>query len=139
MHAHTAAFTALLAEACPALHAHFCDIGLTADMYLLDWVVTLFARSLPLDVAARLWDVFMMQPHERFLFTTALCLLRSREKELLAASLEEAVTLLRKFPMVRALCFRLNCVFDSASCFTLSSPSIAGHKRRHTAVFHSVL
>ena len=60
MDAHLRVFDVLFAEMVPPLHAHFRDIGLTPDMYLLDWLITLFTRCLPLDVAARVWDAFLV-------------------------------------------------------------------------------
>jgi hypothetical protein len=60
MDAHLRVFDVLFLEHLPALHAHFASIGVSSDMYLLDWFITLFTRSLPLDVAARVWDAFLV-------------------------------------------------------------------------------
>ncbi|XP_023218167.1 TBC1 domain family member 12-like [Centruroides sculpturatus] len=54
-----------------ALFNHFDKQGLSSDLYLVDWIYTLFSRSLPLDVACRVWDVFL-RDGEEFLFRTAL-------------------------------------------------------------------
>lgn len=32
--------------------------GLTADMYLMDWHLSLFAKCLPLEVVVRIWDIY---------------------------------------------------------------------------------
>ena len=49
-------FDALLRAALPKVHARFHSLGLRPDMFLLDWLLTGFARSLPLELAARIWD-----------------------------------------------------------------------------------
>lgn len=55
----------------PKLHLHFQNSGLTPDLYLLDWIYTIFAKAMPLDVACRVWDVFLRDGDE-FIFRTAL-------------------------------------------------------------------
>ena len=49
-------FDALLRAALPKVHSRFHSLGLRPDMFLLDWLLTGFARSLPLEMAARIWD-----------------------------------------------------------------------------------
>ncbi|KAG7386293.1 hypothetical protein PHYPSEUDO_000421 [Phytophthora pseudosyringae] len=44
----------------PALSAHFHEIGIDAQMYAVDWALTLFTRSLPLHLALRIWDVYVL-------------------------------------------------------------------------------
>lgn len=31
------------------------------DMYIVDWVLTLFSKALPLDLAMRVWDFFFFE------------------------------------------------------------------------------
>ena len=40
----------IIAAQHPDMSAHLSDLGITPDMYLVDWLVTLFARSLRLDL-----------------------------------------------------------------------------------------
>ncbi|XP_004715142.1 TBC1 domain family member 14 [Echinops telfairi] len=70
-----AAFEVFFEENLPKLFAHFKKNNLTPDIYLIDWIFTLYSRSLPLDLACRVWDVFC-RDGEEFLFRTALGLLR---------------------------------------------------------------
>ncbi|CAG9829174.1 unnamed protein product [Diabrotica balteata] len=58
----------------PKLHAHFTNSGLTPDLYLLDWIYTIYAKAMPLDIACRVWDVFLRDGYE-FIFRTALGIL----------------------------------------------------------------
>ncbi|XP_061664562.1 TBC1 domain family member 14 isoform X2 [Syngnathoides biaculeatus] len=64
-----AAFEVFFEENLPKLFAHFKKNNLTPDIYLID------CKSLPLDLASRVWDVFCRDGDE-FLFRTALGLLR---------------------------------------------------------------
>ena len=41
--------------------------GVTSEMFLMDWNLSLFTRALPLEVAANVWDMFLLQGKE-FLF-----------------------------------------------------------------------
>ncbi|XP_028998903.1 TBC1 domain family member 14 isoform X2 [Betta splendens] len=70
-----AAFEVFFEENLPKLFAHFKKNNLTPDIYLIDWIFTLYSKSLPLDLACRVWDVFC-RDSEEFLFRTALGLLR---------------------------------------------------------------
>ncbi|XP_057712089.1 TBC1 domain family member 14 isoform X1 [Corythoichthys intestinalis] len=70
-----AAFEVFFEENLPKLFAHFKGNKLTPDIYLIDWIFTLYSKSLPLDLASRVWDVFC-RDGEEFLFRTALGLLR---------------------------------------------------------------
>jgi hypothetical protein len=37
------------------------EAGITSEMYLLDWNLSLFSKALPLEAAARIWDVYLME------------------------------------------------------------------------------
>ncbi|XP_008571337.1 PREDICTED: TBC1 domain family member 14 isoform X2 [Galeopterus variegatus] len=70
-----AAFEVFFEESLPKLFAHFKKNNLTPDIYLIDWIFTLYSKSLPLDLACRIWDVFC-RDGEEFLFRTALGVLK---------------------------------------------------------------
>ncbi|XP_071187509.1 TBC1 domain family member 14-like [Salvelinus alpinus] len=73
-----AAFEVFFDENLPKLFAHFKENNLTPDIYLIDWIFTLYSKSLPLDLACRVWDVFCRDGDE-FLFRVALGILRLYE------------------------------------------------------------
>ncbi|KAL0970456.1 hypothetical protein UPYG_G00242230 [Umbra pygmaea] len=73
-----AAFEVFFEENLPKLFAHFKENNLTPDIYLIDWIFTLYSKSLPLDLACRVWDVFCRDGDE-FLFRVALGILRLYE------------------------------------------------------------
>ena len=52
------AFDSLLKSHLPKLHSHFQMLNLSPDLYLQEWIYTLYSRSLPLDLASRVWDVY---------------------------------------------------------------------------------
>lgn len=71
MQAYYSAFNEIFEYNLPKLSSHFGNSGLTPDLYLLDWVYTVFAKAAPLDVACRIWDLFLRDGDE-FIFRTAL-------------------------------------------------------------------
>uniref|UniRef100_A0A673M4P4 TBC1 domain family member 14-like n=1 Tax=Sinocyclocheilus rhinocerous TaxID=307959 RepID=A0A673M4P4_9TELE len=73
-----ATFEVFFEENLPKLFAHFKNNSLSSDIYLIDWIFTLYSKSLPLDIACRVWDVFC-RDGEEFLFRTALGILRLYE------------------------------------------------------------
>lgn len=71
MNAYYATYSGLLKENLPNLHKHLHDCHLTPDLYLLDWLYTIFAKATHLDLASRIWDVFL-RDGEEFLFKTSI-------------------------------------------------------------------
>ncbi|XP_078355042.1 TBC1 domain family member 14-like [Oculina patagonica] len=86
-----------LEEFIPSLHAHFIEENFTPDMYLIDWTFTLFSKSLPLDVASRVWDVFC-RDGEAFLFRAALGILKFYQDDLLDMDFIHLGQFLSKLP-----------------------------------------
>ncbi|XP_018573966.1 TBC1 domain family member 14-like isoform X2 [Anoplophora glabripennis] len=66
----------------PKLYSHFEKSGLTPDLYLLDWIYTIFAKAMPLDIACRVWDIFLRDGFE-FIFRTALGILHLNQDVLM--------------------------------------------------------
>lgn len=80
-------FEALFKRTLPDLYAHFEHIGISSEMYLLDWFLTLFSKSLPLDVATHLWDIYIFEG-QAFLFRAALGLLKYIQAPILSQELD---------------------------------------------------
>lgn len=53
------------------LNTHFNLIGLTSEMYLVDWIYSVFAKSMNLELASIIWDNFL-RDNDQFLFRAAL-------------------------------------------------------------------
>ncbi|XP_043912592.1 TBC1 domain family member 12 isoform X2 [Protopterus annectens] len=92
-----AAFEVFFEENLPKLYSHFKSYGLTPDIYLIEWIFTLYSKSLPLDLACRVWDVFC-RDGEEFLFRTALGILRLYEDVLLQMDFIHIAQFLTKLP-----------------------------------------
>ncbi|KAE8590809.1 hypothetical protein XENTR_v10018211 [Xenopus tropicalis] len=92
-----AAFEVFFEENLPKLFFHFNAYSLTPDLYLIDWIFTLYSKSLPLDLACRVWDVFC-RDGEEFLFRTALGILRLYEDILLQMDFIHIAQFLTKLP-----------------------------------------
>ncbi|XP_069600894.1 TBC1 domain family member 14 isoform X1 [Ranitomeya imitator] len=92
-----AAFEVFFEENLPRLFAHFKKHNLTPDIYLIDWIFTLYSKSLPLDLACRVWDVFC-RDGEEFLFRTALGILRLFEDILTRMDFIHIAQFLTKLP-----------------------------------------
>ncbi|CAH1782530.1 unnamed protein product [Owenia fusiformis] len=87
----------LVKENLPKLHQHFQVHNLTPDLYIIDWIFTLYSKSLPLDVASRVWDVFC-RDGEEFLFRTALGILKMYEETLMTMEFIHLAQYLTKLP-----------------------------------------
>uniref|UniRef100_UPI00358DFFC1 TBC1 domain family member 14-like isoform X2 n=1 Tax=Myxine glutinosa TaxID=7769 RepID=UPI00358DFFC1 len=92
-----AAFEVFFEENLPNLFAHFKKYNLTPDIYLIDWIFTLYSKSLPLDVACRVWDVFC-RDGEEFLFRTAIAILLMFEEVLLRMDFIHMAQMLTRLP-----------------------------------------
>uniref|UniRef100_A0A3P8V0X3 Rab-GAP TBC domain-containing protein n=1 Tax=Cynoglossus semilaevis TaxID=244447 RepID=A0A3P8V0X3_CYNSE len=92
-----AAFEVFFEENLPRLFGHFQTNNLTPDLYLIDWIFTLFSKSLPLDVACRVWDVFCRDGEES-LFRTGLGILRLYEDVLLQMDFIHIAQFLTRLP-----------------------------------------
>ncbi|XP_022255400.1 TBC1 domain family member 14-like isoform X2 [Limulus polyphemus] len=92
-----AVYEEFFSENLAKLNSHFKKQNLTSDLYLVDWVYTLFSRSLPLDVACRVWDIFF-RDGEEFLFRTALGILKMYEDILLKMDFIHLAEFLTKLP-----------------------------------------
>ena len=93
-------FDAIFAAELPQLHAHFEDVGIVPQLYLIEWLYTLYAKPLPQCVTAWIWDhVFAFG--DRFLFQSALGLLKLLEPHLLLQDDMILGKLLKTIPQTR--------------------------------------
>ncbi|XP_012287014.2 TBC1 domain family member 12-like, partial [Orussus abietinus] len=97
MMAYFEAYKVALAECLPRLHQHFVATGLTPDLYLLDWLYTVYAKAMPLDVASRVWDLFLRDGDE-FLFKAALGVLHRYQDRLLDLDFVGGAQFLARLP-----------------------------------------
>ncbi|KAG7200327.1 hypothetical protein KM043_017789 [Ampulex compressa] len=90
-------YSSALAHKLPKVFSHFTVAGLSPDLYLLDWLYTIYAKAMPLDVASRIWDVFLRDGDE-FLFRTALGVLHLYQEELLKMDFVHGAQFLTRLP-----------------------------------------
>ncbi|XP_050437091.1 TBC1 domain family member 12-like [Adelges cooleyi] len=79
------------------LSAHFSNIGLTPEMYLVDWIYTVYTKSMNLELASIIWDNFL-RDNDQFLFQTALGILHCNESILLQMDSIMCAQYLTKLP-----------------------------------------
>lgn len=60
-------------------------------MFIVDWVLTLFSKSLPLDLAMRIWDYFFFEGTP-FIFRVTLGILKYGSSLLESADFEDCLT-----------------------------------------------
>lgn len=87
----------LLQHNIPKLFKHLEEQKVKPDLYLIEWMFTLFSKSLPLDVMSRVWDVFF-RDQEEFLFRTSLGILNLYKDILLEMDFIHIVQFLTKLP-----------------------------------------
>ena len=75
-------FQHFFSENLSKLHNHFQCIGLTPKFYLMQWILSLFSNSLPLDISSRIWDVYLLDG-DVFLFRAAIGVLKYFEHRLI--------------------------------------------------------
>ncbi|XP_026133030.1 TBC1 domain family member 12 isoform X3 [Carassius auratus] len=124
-----AAFEVFFEENLPRLFNHFKSSSLTPDLYLIDWIFTLYTKSLPLDVACRVWDVFC-RDGEEFLFRTGLGILRLYEDVLLQMDFIHIAQFLTRLPEDTAPERLFSCIANTQM--------ISGN-RKWTQVFNALL
>jgi hypothetical protein len=58
---HYSLWNELLHTHCPLLATHCEQQGVTCDLYLVEWVLTLLTKSLAIDVVSQLWDALLIR------------------------------------------------------------------------------
>ncbi len=81
----------LIAKYLPKIYARFEVIKLTPDMYIVDWILTLFSKALPLDLAMRVWDHFFFEG-TTFIYRVALGILKYGAPVLETGDFESSMT-----------------------------------------------
>ncbi len=57
----------------PEIFNMFRENCATTDLYLLNWLMTLFAKSLPIDIATRVWDNYLVVGESFMIRLVMLC------------------------------------------------------------------
>lgn len=65
----------------PELFKYFTALDLTTDLFLFEWLLTLFAQNMDIEIVARIWDNFLIDG-EVFAIRMALAILKYFEYQL---------------------------------------------------------
>ncbi|CAD6185217.1 unnamed protein product [Caenorhabditis auriculariae] len=77
----------LVQEQMPDLYTHFNNMGFDTSMYASSWFLTLFTTTMPLDIANRIMDCFLVEGMD-FIFCLAMAILQQARIELLRLDME---------------------------------------------------
>nr|XP_044997770.1 carabin isoform X1 [Jaculus jaculus] len=94
-------FMALLRRLLPRVHKHLQQVGVGPLLYLPEWFLCLFTRSLPFPTVLRIWDTFLSEG-AKVLFRVGLTLMRlalgTAEQRAACPGLLETLGALRAIP-----------------------------------------
>lgn len=90
-------YTTVLTRTCPKLAKFLDDSGIKPNLYLVSWLLTLFAKPLGLEASTRLWDVCLIGGHAEIL-KCAVGLTKFLENRLLYRSFERVMRTLGTIP-----------------------------------------
>jgi len=93
---HLITFDLLLQDQMPKLHAHLWEIGLRSELYCVEWFVVAFAKSLPLPIVLRIWDLLLMEEH--WMYAIACGVLKYYSDFLTVSTFDEAFEFLTHLP-----------------------------------------
>nr|CCA21326.1 regulator of chromosome condensation (RCC1)like protein putative [Albugo laibachii Nc14] len=95
-------FQEFLSIRLPQVAQKWDEMGLSTSMYLLNWLQTIFFQILPLEIAARVFDCFLLDGTD-YLFRTAMAIHEIFLDELLhAQQLEDVLPLLQRNPVTQS-------------------------------------
>ena len=77
----------------PDIYKHFTELKIKTDTYFIIWIMTLFGRSLPLDIVVRIWDIYL-NDYEITIFRVALTIIAYNKDFLVNANFEEIMNYL---------------------------------------------
>lgn len=77
----------LVQDQMPDLYTHFNNMGFDTSMYASSWFLTLFTTTMPLDIANRIMDCFLVEGMD-FIFCISIAILQQARIELLRLDME---------------------------------------------------
>ena len=78
----------------PKLYSHFKENEIFPEHYLLEWFMTLFTRNLNIELALRIWDIYMIEGIF-IIYKTAIVIFNLDEKKLLNMDFGEIMDFLK--------------------------------------------
>eukprot|EP00559_Dactyliosolen_fragilissimus_P005121 CAMPEP_0184857026 /NCGR_PEP_ID=MMETSP0580-20130426/2196_1 /TAXON_ID=1118495 /ORGANISM="Dactyliosolen fragilissimus" /LENGTH=698 /DNA_ID=CAMNT_0027352385 /DNA_START=143 /DNA_END=2239 /DNA_ORIENTATION=+ len=87
----------LIAQFNPKLHRHLKNENIMVEMFLSDWIVTLFTRSFPFSAVTRVWDCFLYEGW-KVIYRVVLALLDISTNDLLKMKFESILAYFKDLP-----------------------------------------
>ena len=84
----------------PKLYNHFLNLDIIPEHFLIEWFMTLYSRSLSVELTFRIWDVYMIEGICT-LYKTAIVILNYYEENFLKMDFEEIVTTLQQLSNIK--------------------------------------
>lgn len=97
MYKYAMAADSIILTLLPKVHKHFKELNIESENYMTDWFMTVYLKPLPLDIASRVWDIYLLEG-EIFLFKVALALLKMHSHQLENYPRDLCINLLNQFP-----------------------------------------
>jgi len=88
------AFSLMLKTHLPTLATHMENNGVAPTLYLVDWMLTLFTKSVPIDIAVHILDIFVVEG-DYFLFRAGLGLLSALSPQLITADFDTIMRIMQ--------------------------------------------
>jgi len=88
-------FELILEETAPEVHQHLRGEGVAPDLYLQQWLLTMFANTLPLPAVLHLWDLVICEGLP-FVLKMACCIVKFLKDSLLNMQFEEIIAYLKR-------------------------------------------
>jgi hypothetical protein len=121
-------FEEILEYNLPDVYFNFKKIGLQTQYYLIEWIMTIFTMSLNIDVAARVWDLYMIEGLKAVyqasisiltIFKSTLqnsdfeiCMLTIKGKELFKIDQEDLINHMKKTKLTDSILFDIQKLDD---------------------------
>ncbi len=87
------AFEYYMKRRIPGVLKKFEDLGITPDMFLLEWVYTLFSRCFPIELVSRIISNFLLTD-DSFIFKFGLAILITINKKLNTENMDEVANVI---------------------------------------------
>eukprot|EP00727_Mastigamoeba_balamuthi_P008251 m51a1_g4048 hypothetical protein (348) ;mRNA; f:692592-694094 len=94
---YVAAFERVMDETLPKVSRNMRCRGVGAQIFLIEWVMTIFSKSLPIDVATRIWDTVMLEG-EYMIFRAGLGILSYFSPVLTTADFDVCISTVQNLP-----------------------------------------
>jgi len=83
------AFNLMLQHHLPSIYLHLQNIEFHPRLYLLDWILTIYTKCVPIDIAAHIIDVYLLEGPS-FMFRTAIGILKHYSNKIKKCDFEES-------------------------------------------------